>query len=196
MKKKKIVQMHTKLDRLLYHLGTVLIMFSLAGFVFIFYPLISAYFPQKLVTTQASAQGDIIITIPKINAQAQVISNVDPWDERIYDEALKKGVAQAKGTALPGEKGTTFLFAHSSGLPWEMTRMNTIFLRLGELQTGDSIIIQNNGKKLEYKVRETKVVDPSQVHYLLDTKRTQLILQTCTPIGTSLQRLLIFADPV
>ena len=34
------------------------------------------------------------------------------------------------------------------------------------------------------------------VSYLIETKKTQLILQTCTPIGTSLKRLLVFADPV
>ena len=137
----------------------------------------------------------MFITIPKIHAQAQVTENVDPFNEKEYNEVLKKNIAHAKGTALPGEEGTIFLFAHSSGTPWEITRFNTIFLRLGELQKGDSIVLVRNGKKFAYTVSNKKEVWPSEVSYLLDTKQTQLILQTCTPIGTSLKRLLVFAEP-
>ena len=87
-------------------------------------------------------------------------------------------------------------------MPWEMTRYNTIFLRLGELSVGDEIVITRNGKELKYTVSDKKEVDPSEVNYLLQTDKTEprlnrgkLILQTCTPIGTALKRLLIFADP-
>ena len=114
----------------------------------------------------------------------------------IYNKALQNGVAHAKNTALPGQKGTAFLFAHSSGNPWELTRMNTIFLRLGELQNGDVIEIVSNGKMLKYKVVDKKEVDPTEVDFLLKSEKTQLVLQTCTPIGTSLKRLLVFANPI
>jgi LPXTG-site transpeptidase (sortase) family protein len=143
-----------------------------------------------------TAQKGTFITIPKIKAQSPVIENVDPWNEAAYGEALKHGVAQAKGTSLPGQHGTVYLFAHSSGLPWDLTHFNTIFLKLGELQNGDKILIRRNGKDYPYKVTDKKEVDPSEVQYLLDTKKTQLVVQTCTPIGTSLRRLLIFAAPV
>ena len=181
-------------NKLFYHLGNALMVVSVLVFLFIFYPILWVYLFPPQINDSLPTKGTFI-TIPKIHAQSPVTENVDPWNESLYREALKKSVAHAKGTSLPGQEGTVFLFAHSSGLPWELTRFNTIFLRLGELQKGDTITILRNGKKFSYTVREKKEVWPTEVNYLLDTKRTQLILQTCTPIGTSLKRLLIFADP-
>ncbi len=169
-------------------------MLSLMGFIYTFYPLITAYFfPPPIKTIQASSTTQPTLSIPKIGAQAPIIYQVDPWNEAAYKKALESGVAQAKGTALPGEKGTTFIFAHSSGNPWELTRYNTIFLRLGELEKGDLIVISLPEKQLTYRVIDKKTVWPQEVQYLTNTQKDQLILQTCTPIGTSLQRLLVFA---
>lgn len=182
------------MNRLSYHLGNFLITLSLLGFAYILYPIARIYlFPPTIQPIQA--QKGIFLTIPKIHAQAPIIENVNPWNETEYSQALKKGIAHAKGTALPGKKGAIFLFAHSSGAPWDIAWYNTIFLRLGQLQKGDSIEINKNGKKYLFKVREKKEVWPNEISYL-ETKKDQLILQTCTPIGTSLKRLLIFADPV
>ena len=177
-----------------YYFGNLLILLSLAGFGYVLYPLIGMYFfPPQLINIEKK-QGTYL-SIPKIKAQSPVILQVDPWKETAYKDALKKGVAHAEGTSLPGEAGTVFLFAHSSAMPWELTRYNTIFLRLGELEKGDSIEIQRNGVVNTYAVREKKEVFPYEVNYLLNTAKNQLILQTCTPIGTSLKRLLVFADP-
>src|SRR5439155_23368849 len=121
-----------KYHKVFYHLGNALIIFSFLGFLYIFYPIIQIYLFPPTINNTFSEKGTFI-TIPKISAQAPVVENVDPWNESAYNEVLKKGVAQAKGT--------NFYFAHSSGMPWEITRFNTIFLRLGELQKGDTIII-------------------------------------------------------
>lgn len=177
-----------------YFLGNLLIVLSLLVLVVIYYPIILAYFnPPSL---QEEFKEGIYITIPKIKAQAKVITNVDPWNETIYRRELKKGVAHAKGTVLPGQTGTSFLFAHSSDSPWNLSRYNTIFLRLGEVEEGDQIIINKEGREFKYRVREKKVVWPKETKYLTEETKNQLILQTCTPIGTAFKRLLIFANPV
>jgi sortase A len=174
--------------------GNLLLLISLFGFLYIFWPIVQIYlFPPTI--QQKLPEIGTYITIPKIHAQSPIILNVDPRNQSIYDEALQHGVAQAKGTSLPGQSGTIYLFAHSSGPLWDETHFNTIFLRLGELKKGDVIIIRRNGKDYVYKIRESKVVNPSEVSYLTNTKTTQLIVQTCWPIGTSLYRLLVFADP-
>src|SRR5258708_36774084 len=101
---------------------------SVTIFVYILYPLVGVYlFPPTI--KDLPRQG-MFITIPKVHAQAPIIANVDPWNESVYRFALEKGVAQAKGTALPGQKGMVFLFAHSSGPPWKQTHYNTVFVRL------------------------------------------------------------------
>ncbi len=183
------------MNKILYHLGNLLIVLSLITFIYTVYPLIAVYFFTPVIQPIQSQKG-IFLTIPKIKAIAPIIENVDPWNEKQYNQALKKGVAQARGTSLPGENGTVFIFAHSTGAPWEITWYNTIFLRLNELQKNDSIVITKNGKKYNYAVREKKEVWPNEVNYLLQSNKNQLILQTCAPIGTSLKRLLVFADPI
>jgi sortase A len=177
-----------------YYLGNVFLLASFIGFFYLFGPIIQIYlFPP--VIQQILPTNGIFITIPKIHAQSPVIVGVDPGNQAVYDEALKHGVAQAKGTSLPGEIGTVYLFAHSSGPLWDETHFNTIFFRLGELKKGDTITIRLNGKDYHYVVRSEKVVNPTDVGYLTNNKRTQLIVQTCWPIGTSFERLLVFADP-
>ena len=169
--------------------------FSLLLLAFIYYPLIKLYlFPQ--ITNRNILRSDFYIQIPKINVLSTVIQDVDPFNESGYKKELEKGVAHAKGTYLPGEKGTMFLFAHSSDLPWRITRYNVAFFRLPELKKGDEIIMGRKGNSYEYRVTDIKTVWPNEINYLKNTKENQLILQTCVPIGTSLQRLLIFAKPV
>jgi len=175
-----------------YFLGNSIILLTAAGYLTIFWPFLMLFVSHPHY--QAILDKGFSISIPKINASARVIPAVDPWRESVYRSALQKGVAQAKGTSLPGQKGTIFLFAHSSDLPWRMTRYNTPFLRLGELKTNDLIIIVYNGKQFYYHVINQKIVWPNEIQYLTYNKKDQLILQTCYPIGTSLQRLLIFAQ--
>ncbi len=176
-----------------YYLGTILIIASLFGFVLIFYPVLSAYFFPRQLTAQEKSQSFTLV-IPTIKAEGIVLKNVDPFNRDEYMGALKRGIAHAKNTSLPGENGTIFLFAHSSGMPWEITRYNSVFLRLNELKLNDHIKIMYEGKEYSYLVKNKKEVFPTEVNYLLKESKHHLILQTCTPIGTDWKRLLIFAD--
>ncbi len=160
---------------------------------YIYFPIARAYFfPPAPLKQTAIESNDYWIEIPKISASSPIVNNVDPWDDVIYKEALKKGIAHAKGTALPG-KGKSYLFAHSSDYPWNITRYNTAFFKLHQLQKGDQIIIKNGTKELIYSIQDIKEVWPTEVEYIRDQK-VDLILQTCTPIGTDLKRLLVFAN--
>ncbi len=180
--------------KLSYHFGNFLMTLSLLILLYIYFPVLALYLnPPKIQASQIT-QG-YNITIPKISAQAPIIENVDPWNPSSYKSALEKGVAQAQNTSLPGQPGTTYLFAHSSDSPWNITRNNTIFLRLDELQNGDKIFLDKDNQRYTYIVSNKKTVNPSDIQYLKDTSKTQLILQTCTPIGTAFKRLLVFAQP-
>lgn len=171
----------------LHHLlGNILILASFLILVFTYYPLIQIYFfPPKVVVAQDQSYS---ISIPKINAYAPIIPNVNPWQKEEYLKVLSKGVAQAQGNP-------NFLFAHSSDLPWRITRYNIAFLRLGELKKGDQIIINKDGIKYQFQVVDKVEVWPNDVAYLKEPPKNQLVLMTCTPVGTSLKRLLVFAKP-
>ena len=142
--------------------------------------------------------SEFSIIIPKIGANQIVIPNVDPENHDLYYEALTKGIAHAKGSNFPGQGGTTYLFAHSADVFWNLGRYNADFYLLKDLVVGDDITVIFNGERYNYQVVEEKIVDPSEVQYLT-TDRGQgeeLILQTCWPPGTSWKRLLVFAKPV
>ena len=67
------------MKKISYYIGNSLIIFSLCGFIFLFYPLLSSYFFPA--TIPAPAERGFALWIPKIHASAQIIPNVDPWSE-------------------------------------------------------------------------------------------------------------------
>lgn len=175
-------------------LGTLLIILSLISSVFTYFPFIKIflYSEASYITPNNT---NLYVEIPKINAFSQVLLNIDPTNKLEYETALESGIAHAKNTNLPGD-GLSFIFAHSSLPPWKMTRVNTPFLRLGELEKGDAIKVYKYGEILNFVVDEKKVVYPHEVQKVYDTKEDNLILMTCTPVGTSFRRLLVFAIKV
>lgn len=149
--------------------------------------------PERVLEI-APVSTDFGIVIPKINANAKIISDVDPGNQKVYFEALRRGVAHAKGTAYPGEIGNSYLFAHSVGNFWEVNQWNAVFYLLRELAPGDEVDIFYQGKRYIYLVYDKKVVGPEDTRYLSTISNfPQLTLQTCWPPGTTLKRLLVFA---
>lgn len=138
---------------------------------------------------------DFDVIIPKIGADAVVVPNVDPSNEDEYLKALKIGIAHAKGSVFPGIVGTTYLFAHSTDNFWDVGRYNAIFYLLKDLSVGDSVVVYFGGKRYNYAVDSTTIVDPNDVSYLVNAQKTQeqLVLQTCWPPGTTYKRLLVVA---
>lgn len=177
-------------------IGNILIAGSLLGLLIIYYPLLKEFLFPPHYTAAQKAKIEFSIDIPSINVFSPIIANVDPFNTVDYLEKLKNGVAHAKGTSLPGQKGTMYLFAHSSDVPWRITRYNTAFFKLPFVKKGDKIIIKKDGKEFDYKVYAEKTVWPNEISYLTKPQGDVLILQTCTPVGTSLQRLLVFAKPI
>lgn len=137
------------------------------------------------------------IVVPKIAANANVISNVDSSDDKAYLEALKHGVAHAAGSSFPGQGGHIFLFAHSTDYFWNVGTYNAVFYLLTKLEKGDEINLFYKGQRYVYKVVDQTIINPDEVDYL--TRKTDvefLTLQTCWPAGTTLKRLLVFARRV
>lgn len=134
------------------------------------------------------------IVIEKIDANAKIIPNVNPANEKQYVNALQYGVAQALGSTLPGEPGNLYLFSHSVDAPWNIIRFNAIFYLLKELNAGDRIIVFYQNRRYDYVVFDKKVVSPSDVSYLTNRYDVPVLtLQTCDPPGTLLNRLIVRA---
>lgn len=137
------------------------------------------------------------IVIPKIGANSRIITNVDAGDNKVYLEALSRGVAHALGTKFPGEQGHIFLFAHSTDYFWNVGSYNAVFYLLSKLTRGDEVDLFFKGQRFIYKVTGSAIADPTQVEYLTrQSNKEFLTLQTCWPPGTALKRLLVFASRI
>lgn len=190
-----------KLSFVLIAFGSISIALAFIIFIAIFYSVISVEVGYQInqVSGQSGVKKEIIpldkdfgVVIPKISANAKVIPNVDPFNEKVYQVALTRGVAHAKGTTVPGKEGNVFLFSHSSVNFYEANRYNSVFYLLDKLVTGDEIDLYYLNAKFKYVVTEKKVVDAPDVKYLgnLGSGKT-VTLMTCWPAGTSWKRLLV-----
>lgn len=208
----------SKLFLLSKHIGTFLIVISLVAFLITYGPILRVeigYRLSQLFTSSPKGSfADLLDTtflgsidsvpdpefsliIPKIHAKGKIVKDVDPGNYSQYMEALKIGVAHAKGTRLPGENGTIYLFAHSTDNPVNVVRYNAIFYLLSKLEPGDEIDVYYKGAKYVYIASEKRIVAPSDTSFLNPENKNQketLILQTCFPPGTTWKRLLILAE--
>lgn len=156
---------------------------------------------EKEIAVQKEAQSYGVnsyfsVVIPKIDAKANIIANVDAGEPNEYLDALKKGVAHAKGTYFPGQSGTIFLFSHSTDSPLNFARYNAVFYLLKKLEKKDTIIVFFADKRYVYEVSEKVITKPSDTSWLNPKLGIEeLVLMTCDPPGTNWNRLLIVAKP-
>ncbi len=150
--------------------------------------------PQFNIDFSTSRYKNFGMTIPKLYIDEPIIFNVNPQNKPEYMSALKKGIAHAAGTNLPGYPGLGYYFAHSSSAE-TVSQYNAIFYLLGKLEKGDKVDIWRDGEKYEYTVYDSKVTTPDDMSFLKPpTDDSEIIvLQTCWPPGTTLKRLLVFA---
>lgn len=135
------------------------------------------------------------LIIPKITLKAPIILNVPGEDEIAYLKALEGGVAHFAGTVSPGETGNSVIFAHSGYYKNKPGGYKEIFRHLEQLRPGDDILINLTGRKLDYKVTNSKIVAAdalSVIEPIENEKRLTLI--TCWPPGTIDKRLVVIAE--
>lgn len=201
--------------KLFWRTGLFLVLLSLFLFGLVFWPILQTeltyLFSSKVadvpirLSSDVSADdlsGEIVpadrnfdLIIPKIEVNSKVVPDVDPFSPREYRAALKEGIAQARGTGLPGEGKNIFLFAHSSGNFYELSRTNTVFYLLDKLEPGDKIAVVYKDRIFNYAVSQKKTVAATATDRLTDqTDQETLTLMTCWPPGTDYERLLIMAD--
>jgi len=137
------------------------------------------------------------LVIPKIGVNSQVQANIPVDEKKNYASALKKGVAHAAGSGLPGENNSIYLFGHSSDYVWNLGNSRAVFYLLKELAPGDQINLFYHDRRFIYQVAEKKITAPGDLSFLKPrTGEEKLILQTCWPLGTNWKRLVVLADRV
>lgn len=138
------------------------------------------------------------LNIPLVNPSTDSLIRGD-WTqvEQDIQTSLQDGVAHYPGTAVPGQAGNFFITGHSSYYPWAPGKYKTVFARLHDLNPGDEYWVYFNGDKHRYIVRTKKEVQPSDISVLNQPADQRIsTLMTCTPIGTTLRRLIIVSDEI
>lgn len=187
----------------------VMLIFLFLQYNRILFANVSAYItpgqldPSTLIidpNTNVTVSADPRLVIPKISVDVPIVWDADASSLASLNAAMDKGVAWFNiqgASAKPGEKGNFVLSGHSSNDWVDRGDYKFIFAPLERMKEGDTIYVNYESKRYAYTVTSTKIVKPTDVaalHIGVDKPRITLI--TCTPLGTDLNRLLVFADQV
>ena len=123
-----------------------------------------------------------VIRIPKVGLDVVIFEGVTP-------PTLKQGPGHMPDTALPGQPGNSVISGHR-------TTYGRPFFDLDQLEPGDVIEVETAIGVHTYAVRESLVVEPTDVWVTNDRGGAWLTLTTCNPKYSARERLIIFAELV
>lgn len=157
------------------------------------WPQVSFFIRHKINSKSITVNyGTANVPLPSDNRI--VIPQMD-LDARVYDgqyaDTLTKGIWRRPKTSTPDKGGNTVLVAHRFTY-----RSPAVFYHLDKVKKGDEFSLFWQGKKYQYKVRDVRVVEPSETQIENNTDAPILTLYTCTPIWTSKQRLVVISDRI
>lgn len=141
-------------------------------------PLVQSLAEIPLPTS--SPQNVVNIKISAISVFAPVVQG-DGWEQ------LKKGVGQHVGSVNPGESGNIILSAHNDVF-------GEIFRDLDKLKPGDEVILYTQQKAYTYIIRQTQIVEPTQIEVMSPTHEPVVTLISCYPYMVDKQRIVITAN--
>ncbi|MED3831608.1 class D sortase, partial [Priestia megaterium] len=124
------------------------------------------------------------LVIPKLELKYSVYWGTDA-------DTLKRGVGMFVSdlTTTPNGKGHTVLSGHR----------DTVFTRLGELKTGDKLIVEFDNKLYEYQIKKIWITHKEDRTVIVSKDKPTLTLTTCYPfdmIGKAPDRYIIQAEMI
>lgn len=124
---------------------------------------------------------DFSIRVPAADYSAPVREGVDRG-------ILDAGPGHYPASGWPGDYRTVAVAAH-----------NSYWLRVGNLQPGDEVVLETRWGSFSYQVTGRRIVDPRDASVTVRNGRRDLLLTTCWPLWAgawATQRLIISADQV
>lgn len=152
--------------------------------------------PTPTPTPTIPAIPDNTVSLDTLGISAPISWNI-PLDQKILLANLEKGVVHIAGTALPGQTGYVAIAGHSSNVIWDKGAYNSIFAPLTKAVVGQQVQVSYQNQVYTYRISKIFQVNPSDVSILTsDPQNSGLRLITCTPVGTSLFRLIVQAEQI
>lgn len=125
------------------------------------------------------------LVIPKIGVDVNIVEGQN-------EKALWQGIWRYPSGSTPDQGSNTILTGHRFQY---LAGPRTLYL-LDQMQVNDVIIVYWSGQEYDYRVTSRKIVNPDAVEILDATKEPRLTVFTCTPVFSTKQRLVLFADPI
>lgn len=122
------------------------------------------------------------LRIPRIAVDEVLFEGVEP-------ETLRSGPGHMDGTPIPGQPGNSVVSGHR-------TTYGSPFFDLDILEPGDEIEVESAVGTHVYEVRESIVVEPTDVWVTDNRPGGWLTLTTCNPKFSARERLIVFAEMV
>jgi sortase A len=140
--------------------------------------------PAQVQPAVAQADDSLIgmLDIPRLELTTPIVEG----DDRA---TLEIAAGHLPDTPRPWELGNSAIAAHRDGL----------FRPLEDIRVGDQVIVRTMRGDFEYRVRDTKIVQPDDLSVLAPTEHHTLTLITCYPfayIGNAPKRFIVHADRV
>jgi LPXTG-site transpeptidase (sortase) family protein len=137
-------------------------------------------------------RGKLTLSVPRLGLREVPVPSGSS-----QAELNNQGIMRLERSGVPWVKGSnTSIIGHRIGFP--RTKIPYAFYKLGELRRGDKIIVEDSeGKKYVFKVYDRVTVPPSNYWSTHPVEgKTVISLQTCTPIPTYVDRLIIKGELV
>jgi sortase A len=135
----------------------------------------------------------MLLSVPKLGLKDVPVPTGDS-----QVELDRQGIIHLEGTGVPWQKGSnTFVVGHALG--FMQTEIPYVFYKLDELESGDEILVKDTeGKEYRFRVFDRMTVRPEDfwVTYPARDRKTIISLQTCTPIPTFENRLIVQGELV
>ncbi len=153
--------------------------------------------PEALSKDARSVRGqptpkNMTLTVPKLDLEEVAV----PTGFR-QEELDREGLLRIKDSGLPWEEGSnTFIAGHALGFP--RTLVPRAFHDLEKLMPGDEIILKSaDGRTYAFRVYDRITVEPDDTWVTRPVEdKTVVSLQTCTPIPTFENRLIVRGELV
>ena len=132
------------------------------------------------------------LTVPKMARVHDLPVVSGPATDEV---SLAESALRVEGTGLPWqEEANVYIAGHRIGFEGEASHL--VFYDLDALEEGDEVVLTDaNGTRYTYTVFRSFVVGPSDYHVTEPVPGKNVVsLQTCTPIPTFEERLVVQAE--
>lgn len=127
------------------------------------------------------------LIITKIGVNAPIV------EAKTAEAGLSKGAWRMPESSTPEKGGNTVITGHRFKY---LPPNNLTFYLFDKLAAGDLVSVIWENEDFLYRIRETKIVEPTELSILAKSESPILTMFTCHPVYSTAQRLVVVADLV